>query len=509
MFPEISLRTTRRLSIPVGVAVAGALVCWFIVNAFATPFDHDESQYIAGAWFSGHLLIFRDFLYLQPPLHAWTFAPIAELFPANMVLAMRLATAALALATLGLLYAAQRIAGIRRDSATIACLMIGATSAFQFCAGVVRNDMLGAAFTAAGLTLALAALRDCRARHWFAPGLCFGLAIATKLSFAPVALAMGLYVLTSGTRCGRQAALWLAAGGLCGIAPMLLAAERAPEGFVYGVFTYGATAPFAWYAANGAGGELTLPEKLSDLLRHMATGPTLAALLILVTNWWMTRGRVRSPGRRLAIWTVAGGLLASAMPTPTQLQYLMPLLPSLILALGYFLDDARHWRPALREGVLGLLCLTAVAGLAKTSLQFDRMMQTGSPVLDAARDARWAAIMIRRLTGDDEVATLSPHLLLGSGLVIDPRFAPGPFAYRTGWLLPPAQARALRVMTPATLTDMDRAPPEAILTGYEGGTRKLPSDVDRGLDLYAQTRGYTMLAMPDGKGRFWYRRTRR
>lgn len=197
------------------------------------------------------------------------------------------------------------------------------------------------------------------------------------------------------------------------------------------------------------------------------------------------------------------------MPTPTQLQYLMPLLPPLALALGYFLDDARHWRPALREAVLGLLCLTAVAGLAKTSLQFGRMAQTGSPVLNSARDARWAALMVRRLTGDDEVATLSPHLLLGSGLAIDPRFAPGPFVYRTGWLLPPAQARARRVITPATLTDLDRTPPEAILTGYESGTKRLPLSVDRGLDDYARARGYVMLAMPDGRGRLWYRQGRR
>jgi hypothetical protein len=63
-------------------------------------------------------------------------------------------------------------------------------------------------------------------------------------------------------------------------------------------------------------------------------------------------------------------------------------------------------------------------------------------------------------------------------------------------------------MIPATLGDMDRDPPAAILTGYEDGTRKLPMRPDDGLIAYARRHGYRMLTMPDGVGRLYLRTSR-
>jgi hypothetical protein len=56
---------------------------------------------------------------------------------------------------------------------------------------------------------------------------------------------------------------------------------------------------------------------------------------------------------------------------------------------------------------------------------------------------------------------------------------------------------------------MDRDPPEAILVGYEMGTRKLPLRPDDGLIAYARQRAYRMLAMPDGVGKLYIRPSRR
>ena len=504
LYRSFVLVPARSRALPVAILMAMALILWFGLTAIATPFDHDESQYVAGAYFSSRLLIFRDFLYLQPPLHSWAFAPLAWLFPDHMVLAMRLATAVTAIFTLATLWTAQRIAGVSRDSAAIATLLVATTAAFQFTGAVVRNDMLPTLLSAMGLLVSLLALRHCTRRYWFAAGVLFGLAIATKLNFAPLGLMTGLFVLLTGGRCGFKAACFLALGACAGMAPMLVAWAAAPDAFFYGVLTYGATAPHAWYAANGAFDELDTLEKLTDLLKYLWKGPALVALLLLCANWIATRGRIRSPGRRLAIWMTGGALIGAALPTPSQVQYVMPLLPPLALALGYLLDDARRWTFARRQALLGLLCLAAIPGMLAATRHVVAMLRAGSPVLQADAGARWAGASVRAMGGGD-IATLSPHMILGSGLDLDPRFAAGPFAYRTGWTMGPVLARQVHAIIPATLGDMDRDPPAAILTGYEDGTRKLPMRPDDGLISYARRHGYRMLSMPDGVGRLYLR----
>lgn len=505
MYRSFILAPARSRAAPVALLTMAALSLWFGLTAIATPFDHDESQYVAGAYFSSHLLIFRDFLHLQPPLHSWTYAPLAWLFPGHMVVAMRLATAVTALCALLALWVAQRVAGISRDSAAIATLLVAATAAFQFTGSVVRNDMLPTLLSSMALLVSLLALRHCAPRYWFAAGTLFGLAIATKLNFVPLGLMTGLFVISTGGRCGLRAAGWLAAGAAVGMTPMLLAWVVAPDAFFYGVLTYGATAPHAWYAANGAYDELATVEKLTDLLKYLWKGPALVALILLSANWLATRQRVRSPGRRLAIWMSGGALIGAALPTPSQVQYVMPLLPPLALALGYLFDDARRWSVARRQALLGLLCLATVPGMLAATRHVVAMAQQGSPVLAADRDARRAGMAVRALGAGMDIVTLSPHMILGSGLDLDPRFAAGPFAWRTGWTMEPMLARQIHTMIPATLTDLDRDPPAAILTGYEMGTRKLPLRPDDALIAYARRRGYRLWPMPDGVGRLYLR----
>lgn len=484
-----------------------ALAICLSIGALVASFDHDESQYVAGAYFAARLTIFRDFAYLQPPLHAWTFAPLALLAPEHMVLAMRLATAATALATLMLIRATQRVAGITRRSATLAMLLMGTTATFQFGASVVRNDMLPTMLASAGLLATLLAMRNGSAWRWIAAGLFYGLAIATKLNFAPLGLMAGLFVMASGSDRPLRDALLLAGGAALGMAPMLIGWWLGLEGFAYGVLTYGMTAPHAWYAANGAGHELGLAQKSGDLLRYLWKGPALVALLAMIVQWGAMRyrdGKGSSPDRRLAIWMLAGAMIGAALPTPTQLQYLMPLLPPLALALGHMLDDARHWPPVWQHMLQVLLCLSVIPGLIPSLRDMAMAVRTGSPVLQAQANAHWIGEQVRAVGGHN-VLTLSPHRAVDSGLSLDRRLATGPFLYRTGWTITPAQARRIHALTPATLSDLDRAPPAAILTGYENGTRKLPLRPDDGLIGYARSHGYRMVPLPDGTGRLYLR----
>ena len=497
-----ALRVARWRAVPVAIWIAVLAALWFAALAMATPFDHDESQYVAGAHFAARLTIFRDFLYLQPPIHAWAYAPIAWGFPGHAVMAMRMATAMTALATLWLLWRGQRIAGVSRASAMMAVMLVSATAAFQFSASVVRNDMLPTMLTAMAMVAALMALRDGRGRLWLAAGLCLGLAIATKLSFAPVGIAAGLFLVASRRQGSVRAAGWVGTGAVVGMVPMLLAWWGAPDGFVHGVLTFGISAPHAWYAANGAAQDLSLAEKGADLIKYLAKGPALVALMLIIAR---CRRMVDAPGRRLALWMIGGAMIGAALPTPTQVQYLLPLVPPLTLALGFCLDDVRRVSERSRRIMLGLLVIASVPGMVEPARDMMAMLRGGSPVVAAARDARASGALVRAMAGDGMIATLSPHLMIDSGLAIDPRFAPGPFVYRTGQLLSPVEARSLHVMTPATLGDLDRAPPAAILTGYERGTRKLPLRPDDGLVGYARSRGYRAVPMRDGVGMLFVR----
>ena len=505
MYPALILEYRHRRTFPLGALLAGALVFWFACLALATPFDHDESQYVAGAMLSGHLTIFRDFLYLQPPLHAWAYAPLGWLFPHDVMLAMRLATGASALGVLWFLWAAQRIAGISRDSAIVALLLMASTAAFQFTAGVVRNDMLPTLLLSIGTMLTLRALRDRRRSLWLAAGLFLGLAMSAKLNFVPVGAAVGLFLLRADHRSSRRDAAWLSTGIMAGLIPLLAGWAAEPEAFLYGVVTYGATAPHAWYALNGAGIELTPLGKVAQLLLALAKGPALIALLLVGGSAFMARGRPGVAGRQMALWMAAGAIMGAALPTPAQLQYVMPLIPPLALALGHVLDDARRWIDRRRHLLIGLLGIGVVPGLLLPVRDMTAMAAQGSPVLEAGAGAVWAGRIVRQQAQGDSVATLSPHMIAGSGLRLDPRFAPGPFAYRTGWTIPAAQARRLQVMTPGTLADMDADPPAAILTGYERGTRTLPLAPDKGLIAYALRHGYRTWPMPDGVGTLYVR----
>jgi hypothetical protein len=72
-----------------------------------------------------------------------------------------------------------------------------------------------------------------------------------------------------------------------------------------------------------------------------------------------------------------------------------------------------------------------------------------------------------RLAQSGRVLTLAPILPLEAGLRIYPAFASGPFAWRSGSLLPQEERRAMSIVTAEDLEEYLTIPPQAILTGYE------------------------------------------
>ncbi len=479
----------------------------FAACAGVASINHDESQYVAAAVLTASgSLVFRDFLSLQPPLHAWLFAPVALAWPEHVFVAMRLATAALAAATVMLVHGATRALGTPSRPALAAAILFGCCDSVQFAAGIVRNDMLPAALAAAALWLAARALRTGGRAAWLAAGIALGLAASTKLSYAPFGAAGIGFLLWSAP--DRRALAPFAGGLALGLLPVALCFAVAPAAFVFGVVTYGATAPFRWYAAIGQAAELGLGQKALDLLVALLSGAGLVALGLVAAAGWRAARRPggRDRARLFLLAMLAAGAIGAALPTPTHRQYLLPLLVPLFVALGPVLAMPRG--PAERRRVVALLAIFGLGGLSGTLGHVAGYVAGGDglPALVAERDAGWIGARLAARGARGAIATFSPERVVDAGLAIDPRFATGPFVFRSGALLGADAATALDVLIPANLAaGLDRVPPAAILTGYESRRRNGVIPPDAYLDGYARARGYARMMLPDGIGRLLIR----
>jgi len=497
LFPPIvrgdPIGRDRARVVGLGLAFAAVMIV-LLVLAIVAPENHDEAQYAATAALAADGVPFRDFMSLQPPVHALVYAPIATLFGDGAFLAMRLATALSAGLVLAVVYAAQRRLGVTVVSAALATFALAGCAAFQFTAGIVRNDMLGALFMAAALAAMIRpeATRN-TALRWGVAGALLGLAVATKLSYVP-ALIAPLFVIRRDAAMLRPYII----GAALGLAPLLILFLIAPAQAWYGLVEFGARAPFHWYAANGRAGDTGVFAKLAGTARSLARGPALPALGLIA----FVPLRLPHRNSRLLTAMLIAGLLGALLPTPTHLPYLLPLLPPLFVMAGAAIDGLRgDWRLL----TLAALVLFAVIGSTRTA----RIVAAGPSERSATAidgQDRWMRDTLRSAHVTGRLVTLSPHRALGSGLALDPRFATGPFVYRSGSLLTSNRAAALNVVTPRDLArELDSQPPAAILTGYERQSRKFAIDPDRGLVAYATARDYRAVALPDGVGTLYLR----
>lgn len=471
------------------LAVLALVLALLLLRALTGKLNHDESQYIAGAMLADGRLIYRDYLSLQTPLHAWLFAPLALAWPTGVHAAMRVTTALLGVATVALAHRAALTAGAPPRAALAAAALLACVEAFQFAGSVVRNDMLPALFAMAALWAALAGAARGDARWWLAAGIGFGLAASTKLSYAPFLAAGGLLLLTRDAR----ALAGFGGGAILGLLPAAAGWASAPATFGWGVVRYGAEAPFQWYRLVGRAHELTLANKAVDLLGHIAQGPAMPALVLVAIT---ARAAWREPRGRLLLTMLAAGAIGAALPTPTHRPYLVPLLVPLFVALGPALARV----PAAgRRRTAAVLALFAIAGVFFT---FKQAARGRSPVLAADAQARWIGDRLRAERRTGAIAGFAPDRVASARYPIDERFAVGPFVFRSGALLRPEQARAFNTVIPATLAaDLDARPPAAILTGYEARRWNGVAPPDAYLERYARQRGYRALTLPDGVGR--------
>jgi len=414
------------------------LVVVLVALAALRPIDHDESQYVAAAVLTADgLMPYRDYAFLQTPLQPFAFAPLAWLFGGWAWGALRIANALLGAVVVAASWRAMREAGVGSHTATLCAGLLATCDILLFSAGTARNDALPAALLAVALAPMLRAERVGGSRAGAVLiGLLLGGAAAAKISYALPAATYGVYALVV----RRHRPWWVLLGALPPAALVAWTAAIAPAGFLFGTLHFPAAAPAQYYEAAGRAWKLSAWAKALDTLKFLVLGPALLAIATVA----LRRAR-RWPS--LLEWLVLAGLVAALLPAPTWRQYLLPALPPLFVLLAERLcKPARAWRIAA--------IVFAVAGLAPTIVA---LAKPGSLVTAMRERAALAGVR-------GPVATLAPQFVA----MPDPRFAPGPFHFRSRGLLTPAEEVSLNLVSRDTLdAAFARTPPAAIMVGGE------------------------------------------
>ena len=448
------------------------LAALLAVLAMARPIDHDESQYVAAAVLSGEgLLPYRDYAYLQTPLQPLLFAPLVKWLATAAYPGLRFVNAALGALAILCVYRAARAGGVAVRPAFAAAALFAGTDVLLFGTALARNDALPVAMLAGALWVLVRnpqAVQATPARAVLIGFLLAGAACA-KASYALPAAAYGVWALAD--RAHRP--LWVALGAAVPVALVGWLAALAPDAFWFDVFTFPVEAPRQYYEGTRAY-KLTLPVRAAETLLYLSLGAALPAVLTLARAAWQ---QPRSTGSdRLLELLIIAGLIAAILPEPTWRQYLLPALPPLFLRL------ARLWQrvpPQRWERVI--FAIFVGAGLTPTALALAAAARDGLPMSRAASDGAAIGRALDAAGIAGPVATLSPQFLPAAGRLPDPRFATGPFYFRSDGLISAAAERRFHLLSASRLT-LDRLPQAVLLGGeakWTAGNPDLEARIER------------------------------
>lgn len=468
--------SSRRL----GIALAAAAILIAMSVLFRAGMK-DESQYVAAIALMRHGLPYRDFAYLQTPLQPLLLSPLAFL-PAGWIYAG--ARAVSGLCAFGTLLALGT--ALRRHSAwrnvVIALGALLCSQPFLFAGSLARNDALPMLLIASAVAALLIALPGRSPRAFAAAGLFLGLATSAKISAALPAAGVVLFLILRVRTLGVRSFVAFGVGAFAGLLPCFVLAAVSPEAFRFDVFTYSLEAPVQWWTSVGKAINLTPAHRIVRLIELSAQGSILVAIAAALFD------RERSDDRLLLDLMIVGGIAASYMPEPAYPQYLVPLLPPLFARFALALDSA----PRPRRMALSIFAgIGSIAGLGFAAAH----LHAGIPVAEAARVGPRAAALAK----GGKIVSLSPEFFAGAGAQIDPRFAAGPFLFRTrDGLAEKAERLGHAVSWQHVEQSFGRDPPAVIVGGGERRGRIRPHGLDAPLVGWALSRNYRPVEIGDG-----------
>ena len=489
---------------------AAAISAWHVVfpllllaRALTAPIDYDEDQYVAAGLMARHFMLYRDFIYLQPPADPLLLAGLFTLSGSYYLLVARVLTGALSTGVFVLTIALLRRYGAGRGLAVALASIVLLSPFLDRPTATSRNDILPLALFLAGLLLYLDAPQ--RSRSWLiAAGLCVGFAVEAKISYVFAPLALLLHA--AWPRTGRVTHLVpLAAGIAIAALPGLYFLIEAHEGFLFDLLEYHMTAPTAWYLREGEGALLEPGHRLAVLAVLLAWGSN-ASLALLVAGLaairvWQGANDAAPPAAPPGLLGLLLGLavLVGFQPSPSWPMYYAPVAPLLAaLTVSMFVRTRIAGPPDL---VPLLLVIAALPALPPLWARATDLVGLARPATWPGLEVHFQAAELREtiraagLTGD--VATLFPVHVLDDDPV-RPEFASGPFFFRTADLVPPDRIARLHGASADSLETLFAAsPPAAILGGFAKGQWSV--EMDASLDDYARHHGYRPVPLAPGE----------
>ncbi|TPG21718.1 hypothetical protein EAH87_04535 [Sphingomonas koreensis] len=312
-------------------------------------------------------------------------------------------------------------------------------------------------------------------------GLLLSAATAAKLSYALPAVAYGGLTLID---CRHRPA-WLILGAAPAAVLVATTWAVAPDAFVFDVLRFPTAAPEQFYAARRAW-KLAAWARIIDILKSLALGPALLMMALVI------RDRCRDSLAVMLDVMIAAGLIAAILPGPTWRQYLLVMLPPLFVRASPTI--ARLWSSIRGRVAAGLFI---AAGLAPSLVTLGIAVHSGWPLLVATRDGRALRDAMDRLHVVGPIATLSPQFVPATGRPIDPRFATGPFFFRSTGLLSAADERRFALVSRATIAaQFTRHPPAAVVTGGKDSWTSGDPGLDTSLSVAAHAQGWQAVTVP-------------
>lgn len=480
--------------------------------------NHDEHMYVsAGVLLADKLQVpYRDYPYLQMPNLVFMYAGLFALlgWPGYFLLEARVFSTVCATAGLGLVFLG--VAGVLREIsygwrflvAAGSVVAIMANPIFRYTSGQAWNHDASVLLSlSAFVAVHKAARREWHVRWTLSAGVLLGLAVGTRLTFAfvvPVFLAaVFLYPSVAGVKAAwkeRLRPLMLFGDGLLlGLVPSLIAFLMAPGQFVFGNIEYHQVNALFWEHA-GYERAMDLAGKL-DYLRAVVTQPANLVLVVgslsfLAAGLFAVRG-----AGSLYLFELLFGvallpalLLGALAATPSWYQYFYMLVPFMVLVSAYeaaLLMARAKWSVAL----FGLMLMLTV-GLGRPGYSLRVLWDVTEWVPVKVHNL---GVEVSRYVGKEKVLTFAPVHALEGGADVYSLFAVGPFVWRSESLLDPDARYDLKVPTQAEfMARLEKEPPRAILTGFEG-------DLELPWIDFAQEHGYEMVSLPDEKV-LWLRR---
>lgn len=491
-----------------------ALIGWFVLvvvfglmgdlGKIMTSLNRNEHMYItAGVLVSQDKVLYRDFAFLQMPHLPLLYAGLFKVFGLESYYLLT----GKVVSFLALIAAGAAVFFLSKRVLSSQLLALGLTALFVMNLTIViparevSNYIIPLAVSLWAVyffDLSLTSSTYARLLTGLS-GFLVALAIGSRLTYLPIilpfAIVLGLYSL--GQKDGWLSVLVarlasFTMGLLIGLLPVMGFLLSDPTSFLFNNLGYHRLNT-QWRFLTGYTDAMSLSSKFffgveiflrpENLILFIAIG---LGGVFTIREAWMSK---QVPyGLILGALLLITSLVMAVSPTPSFVQYYAQpvgfLYPLLVFSWSARADYLNSFRS------ITLFIMVVIVLMLNGTSQLESILQL-------SQREQWSGLWVREISIEirnhlseykgcsaGKVATLSPLFALEAGLSIYEELASGPFLYRVGDLLSPAERSYFVSTSPKTLSDLfDSDPPLAILTGFE-------AELEDALVRYAKENDY-------------------